>query len=43
MKLEAKDLKILKDIINAGYKMLLHKYSEEELNKVIDEVYKNIK
>lgn len=43
MKLEAKDLKILKDIINTGYKMLLYKYSEEELNRVIDEVYKNIK
>ena len=43
MKLDGKDLKILKDIINAGCKMMLHKYSEEELNKVIDEIYKNIK
>ena len=43
MKLNGKDLKILKEIINAGYKMLLYKYSEEDLNKVIDEVYKNIK
>lgn len=43
MKLNGKDLKILKEIINIGYKMLLHKYSEEELNRVIDEVYKNIK
>ena len=42
MTLDNKDKKILKELINAGYKMLLHKYSEEELNRIVSELYKNI-
>lgn len=42
MSLDSKDRKILKDIVETGYKMLLHKYSEEDLNRVIKEVYESI-
>lgn len=43
MSLNSKEMKILKEIVEAGYKMLLHKYSEEELNKVVKEIYKKVK
>lgn len=43
MSLDNKDKKILKELINVGYKMLLHKYSEEDLNRIVAEVFKSIK
>ena len=40
--LNNRDKNILKEIIETGYKALLYKYSEEEMNHIIKEVYKSI-
>lgn len=38
-----REKQIIKDIINKGYRMLLYKYSEEELNSVVKKIFDKIK